>query len=80
RCGKAGPEQRLAVCDDVAGLSDMGEIPFNPDTTTGGTAEHISEFRYRAQISPSSVESRDWTFRTPGWPGYYSHEGESLNG
>ncbi|MCV5604900.1 contractile injection system protein, VgrG/Pvc8 family, partial [Escherichia coli] len=22
----------------------------------------------------------DYTFKTPGWPGYYSHDGESLNG
>ncbi|EIP3951767.1 type VI secretion system tip protein VgrG [Salmonella enterica] len=80
RCGKEGPEQRLAVCDDVAGLSDMGEIGFNPGTTTGGTTAYISDFRYRAQISPSSVESQDYTFRTPGWPGYYSHDGENLNG
>ncbi|EIZ8585509.1 type VI secretion system tip protein VgrG [Salmonella enterica subsp. enterica] len=80
RCGKEGPEQRLAVCDDVAGLSDVGEMPFNPNTTTGGTAEYISEFRYRAQISPSSVETQDYTFKTPGWPGYYNHYAESLNG
>ncbi|EAO2688011.1 type VI secretion system tip protein VgrG [Salmonella enterica] len=80
RCGKEGPEQRLAVCDDVAGLSDMGEMPFNPDTTTGGTTEYISEFRYRAQIGPSSVENQDYTFKTPGWPGYYNHAGENLNG
>ncbi|EAO2688016.1 type VI secretion system tip protein VgrG [Salmonella enterica] len=75
-----GPEQRLTLCDDVAGLSDMGEMPFNPNTTTGGTTEYISEFRYRAQIGPSSVENQDYTFKTPGWPGYYNHAGENLNG
>lgn len=80
RCGEEGPEQRLAVCDDVAGLSDAGEMPFNPNTTTGGTTEYISEFRYRAQIGPSTVESQDYTFKTPGWPGSYDHDGESLNG
>ncbi|EME8540168.1 type VI secretion system tip protein VgrG, partial [Salmonella enterica] len=80
RCGKEGPEQRLAVCDDVAGLTSAGTLGFNPDTTTGGTTAYISDFRYRAQISPSSVESQDYTFRTPGWPGYYSHDGDSLNG
>ncbi|EOF6573924.1 type VI secretion system tip protein TssI/VgrG, partial [Salmonella enterica] len=80
RCGKEGPEQRLAVCDDVAGLSDVGEMPFNPNTTTGGTTETISDFHYRAQIRPSSVETQDYTFKVPGWPGYYSHYGESLNG
>ncbi|MIG41001.1 type VI secretion system tip protein VgrG, partial [Salmonella enterica subsp. enterica] len=80
RCGKAGPEQKLAVCDDVAGLSKAGALAFNPDTTTGGTTEYISEFCYRAQISVASVETQDYTFKTPCWPGYYSHDGESLNG
>lgn len=80
RCGKTGPEQKLAVCDDVAGLSKAGALAFNPDTTTGGTTEYISEFCYRAQISVASVETQDYTFKTPGWPGYYSHDGESLNG
>ncbi|ELA4569060.1 type VI secretion system tip protein VgrG, partial [Salmonella enterica] len=80
RCGKEGPEQKLAVCDDVAGLTSAGTLGFNPGTTTGGTTAYISDFRYRAQISPSSVESQDYTFRTPGWPGYYSHDGENLNG
>ncbi|WP_240725796.1 type VI secretion system tip protein TssI/VgrG [Escherichia sp. E4694] len=80
RCGQKGPEQKLAVCDDVAGLTGMGALAFNPDTTTGGTTEYISEFRYRAQISVASVETQDYTFKTPGWPGYYSHDGESLNG
>ena len=37
RCGKEGPEQRLAVCDDVAGLTSAGTLAFNPDTTTGGS-------------------------------------------
>lgn len=60
-------------------MSDMGEIAFNPDTTTDRTTEYISDFRYRAQISPSAVESQDYTFKTPGWPGYYSHDGGSLN-
>lgn len=80
RHAKAGPEQKLALCDDVAGLSDAGEIGFNPNTTTGGTTEYISVFRYHAQIQPSSVESQDYTFKTPGWQGYFSHDGESLNG
>ncbi|HCM1918672.1 TPA: type VI secretion system tip protein VgrG [Salmonella enterica subsp. salamae serovar 28:r:e,n,z15] len=80
RCGKAGPEQRLAVCDDVAGLTSAGALAFNPNTTTGGSTECISDVHYRAKIRPSSVESRDWTFKTPGWPGYYSHDGENLNG
>ena len=80
RCAKEGAEQKLAVCDDVAGLTGMGALAFNPNTTTGGTTEYISEFRYRAQISVASVETQDYTFKVPGWPGYYSHAGESLNG
>ncbi|HAO0301351.1 TPA: type VI secretion system tip protein VgrG [Escherichia coli] len=80
RCGQEGPEQKLAVCDDVAGLTGMGTLAFNPNTTTGGTTEYISEFRYRAQISVASVETQDYTFKTLGWPGYYSHDGENLNG
>ncbi|EQB1641032.1 type VI secretion system tip protein VgrG, partial [Escherichia coli] len=80
RCSQDGPEQKLAVCDDVAGLTGMGALAFNPNTTTGGTTEYISDFRYRAQISVASVETQDYTFKTPGWPGYYSHDGESLNG
>ncbi|MDA3132347.1 type VI secretion system tip protein VgrG [Atlantibacter subterranea] len=80
RCGKEGPEQRLAVCDDVAGLTSAGTLAFNPDTTTGGSTEYISDFHYRARIRPSSVETQDYTFKTPGWPGYYGHDGENLNG
>ncbi|EKF4949574.1 type VI secretion system tip protein VgrG, partial [Salmonella enterica] len=80
RCGKAGPEQKLAVCDDVAGLTSAGTLGFNPDTTGGGTTEHISDFRYRAEVRPSSVDTQDYTFKVPGWPGYYSHDGENLNG
>ncbi|ECJ2427893.1 type VI secretion system tip protein VgrG [Salmonella enterica subsp. enterica serovar Victoria] len=80
RCGREGPEQRLAVCDDVAGLTSAGTLAFNPGTTTGGSTEYISDFHYRAQIRPSSVETQDYTFKTPGWPGHYRHDGERLNG
>ncbi|HAT3910494.1 TPA: type VI secretion system tip protein VgrG, partial [Citrobacter freundii] len=37
-------------------------------------------FRYRAQIRPSSVENQDYTFKVPGWPGYFSHHAKNLNG
>ncbi|EIQ4513160.1 type VI secretion system tip protein VgrG, partial [Salmonella enterica] len=80
RCGKEGAEQKLAVCDDVAGLTSAGTLAFNPDTGTGGSTEYISDFHYRAKIRPSSVETQDYTFKTPGWPGYYGHDGENLNG
>lgn len=74
-----GPDQKLVLCDDVAGVSTLGEMPFNPNTREVST-ECISEFRYRAQIRPSSVENQDYTFKTPGWPGYFSHHAPNLNG
>ncbi|WP_275430403.1 contractile injection system protein, VgrG/Pvc8 family, partial [Citrobacter freundii] len=55
-----GPDQKLVLCDDVAGVSTFGEMPFNPNTREATTA-CISAFRYRAQIRPSSVENQDYT-------------------
>ncbi|HBU8852178.1 type VI secretion system tip protein VgrG [Citrobacter sedlakii] len=75
-----GPEQKLVLCDDVAGVSSLGEIPFNPNTSTEVATECISSFRYRARTGPSSVETQDYTFKTPGWPGYYNRAAENLNG
>lgn len=74
-----GPDQQLVLCDDVAGVSRLGEMPFNPNPRETTTA-CISEFRYRAQIRPSSVENQDYTFKTPGWPAYFSHHAANLNG
>ncbi|HAT8004944.1 TPA: type VI secretion system tip protein VgrG [Citrobacter koseri] len=79
-CTPEGTEQKLVLCDDVAGVSSLGAMPFNPNTTAEASTEHISQFRYHAQIRPSSVETQDYTFKTPGWPGYYSRAGENLNG
>lgn len=75
-----GPEQKLVLCDDVAGVSTLGEMPFNPNTDTEVSTMCISSFRYRARTGPSSVETQDYTFKTPGWPGYYNHAAENLNG
>ncbi|AMH18765.1 type VI secretion system tip protein VgrG [Hafnia paralvei] len=75
-----GPEQKLVLCDDVAGVSTLGEMPFNPNTDTDVSTMCISSFRYRARTGPSSVETQDYTFKTPGWPGYYNHAAENLNG
>ncbi|WP_433914328.1 hypothetical protein, partial [Escherichia coli] len=36
------PEQKLTLCDDVAGLSQAGELPFNPDTSAGAETECVS--------------------------------------
>ncbi|MDE9618712.1 type VI secretion system Vgr family protein [Citrobacter portucalensis] len=73
------PDQKLVLCDDVAGISTLGSLPFNPNTREVST-ECISEFHYRAQVRPSSVENQDYTFKTPGWPGYFSHHAPNLNG
>ncbi|MBE0002798.1 type VI secretion system tip protein VgrG, partial [Escherichia coli] len=74
------PEQKLTLCDDVAGLSQAGEFPFNPDTSAGAETECVSMFRYEAHVRPSSVQSQDYTFKVPDWPGMYEQQGESLNG
>ncbi|EDX3117307.1 type VI secretion system tip protein VgrG, partial [Salmonella enterica subsp. enterica serovar Mississippi] len=75
-----GAEQTLTLCDDVAGLSDAGEFPFNPDESSGAETARVSTFRYEAQVRPSSVQSQDYTFKVPDWPGQYEQEGENLNG
>ncbi|WBM68868.1 type VI secretion system tip protein VgrG [Buttiauxella sp. WJP83] len=75
-----GAEQKLVLTDDVAGISGQATLPFNPNITTGVTTECISQFRYHAQIRPSSVETQDYTFKTPAWAAYYNRAGENLNG
>ena len=74
-------DQKLVLTDNVAGASALkAPLPFNPNISTEVSVEYISQFRYHAQIRPSSVETQDYTFKTPGWPGYYEHDGEHLNG
>ncbi|MDO1846244.1 type VI secretion system tip protein TssI/VgrG, partial [Escherichia coli] len=63
-----------------AGLSQAGEFPFNPDTSAGAETECVSMFRYEAHVRPSSVQSQDYTFKVPDWPGMYEQQGENLNG
>ncbi|MFS3823605.1 contractile injection system protein, VgrG/Pvc8 family, partial [Citrobacter freundii] len=75
-----GTEQKLVLCDDVAGVSTLRSLPFNPNTGSEVSTECVSEFRYRAQVRPSSVENQDYTFKTPGWPGWFSHQATNLNG
>ncbi|EKW1657241.1 type VI secretion system tip protein TssI/VgrG [Citrobacter freundii] len=75
-----GQDQKLTLCDDVAGLSQIEDaITFNPNTTTEVTTECISAFHYEANVRSSSVLSKDYTFKTPGWEGKYSQQGENLN-
>ncbi|EPQ7684624.1 type VI secretion system tip protein TssI/VgrG, partial [Escherichia coli] len=35
---------------------------------------------YEAHVRPSSVQSQDYTFKVPDWPGMYEQQGENLNG
>ncbi|WP_139535854.1 type VI secretion system tip protein TssI/VgrG, partial [Escherichia coli] len=52
----------------------------NPDTSAGAETECVSMFRYEAYVRPSSVQSQDYTFKVPDWPGMYEQQGENLNG
>ncbi|MEX5648055.1 type VI secretion system tip protein TssI/VgrG, partial [Escherichia coli] len=36
----------------------------------------ISQFRYSRKILPSSVVTKDYTFKRPGWPGRFDQEGQ----
>ncbi|ENA5992625.1 type VI secretion system tip protein VgrG, partial [Escherichia coli] len=51
-----------------------------PDTSAGAETECVSMFRYEAHVRPSSVQSQDYTFKVPDWPGMYEQQGENLNG
>ncbi|EGK4217697.1 type VI secretion system tip protein TssI/VgrG, partial [Escherichia coli] len=48
----------------------------NPNTRTEVSTLCISQFRYSAQIRPSSVVTKDYTFKRPGWPGRFDQEGQ----
>ncbi|MDK7617542.1 type VI secretion system tip protein TssI/VgrG, partial [Escherichia coli] len=48
--------------------------------SAGAETECVSMFRYEAHVRPSSVQSQDYTFKVPDWPGMYEQQGESLNG
>ncbi|EEW7864751.1 type VI secretion system tip protein TssI/VgrG, partial [Escherichia coli] len=52
------------------------EIPWNPNTRTEVSTLCISQFRYSAQIRPSSVVTKDYTFKRPGWAGRFEQEGQ----
>lgn len=74
------PSQKLMLCDDISGLTLIKEaITFNPNANTGVTTECISKFHYGASVRPSSILSKDYTFKTPGWEGKFNHQGENLN-
>ncbi|HAM2681760.1 TPA: type VI secretion system tip protein VgrG, partial [Escherichia coli] len=60
-------DQSLVLCDTVRHLPESFEIPWNPNTRTEVSTLCISQFRYSAQIRPSSVVTKDYTFKRPGW-------------
>uniref|UniRef100_UPI000E1E2907 type VI secretion system tip protein TssI/VgrG n=2 Tax=Escherichia coli TaxID=562 RepID=UPI000E1E2907 len=57
-------------------LPESFEIPWNPNTRTEVSTLCISQFRYSAQIRPSSVVTKDYTFKRPGWAGRFDQEGQ----
>ncbi|OYL86715.1 type VI secretion protein Vgr [Shigella sonnei] len=57
-------------------MPESFEIPWNPNTRTEVSTLCISQFRYSAQIRPSSVVTKDYTFKRPGWPGRFDQEGQ----
>ncbi|EES1653317.1 type VI secretion system tip protein TssI/VgrG, partial [Escherichia coli] len=63
-------------CDTVRYLPESFEIPWNPNTRTEVSTLCISQFRYSAQIRPSSVVTKDYTFKRPGWAGRFDQEGQ----
>ncbi|EOT4248035.1 type VI secretion system tip protein TssI/VgrG [Escherichia coli] len=69
-------DQSLVLCDTVRYLPESFEIPWNPNTRTEVSTLCISQFRYSAQIRPSSVVTKDDTFKRPGWAGRFDQEGQ----
>ena len=69
-------DQSLVLCDTVRHLPESFEIPWNPNTRTEVSTLCISQFRYSAQIRPSSVVTKDYTFKRPGWTGRFEQEGQ----
>ncbi len=69
------PEQKLTLCDDVAGLSQAGGLPFNPDTSAGAEKGGGRMFRYEGPVRPASVQSQDFTVKMPRLPGMYAPQG-----
>lgn len=65
------------MCDTVNFLPDAFDIPWNPNTATDVSTPCISQFRYSAQIRPSSMITKDYTFKRPGWAGRYDQAGEN---
>ncbi|MFJ2974299.1 type VI secretion system tip protein VgrG [Kluyvera sp. NPDC087067] len=69
-------DQSLVLCDTVRFLPEAFDIPWNPNTRSEVSTPCISQFRHSAQIRPSSVIGKDYTFKRPGWAGRFEHQGE----
>lgn len=72
-------KSQLTLTDDVLSVQEVDVLPFNPNSVSTDTA-CISEIRYRAQIRPSSVSTKDYTFECPIWSASYEKHGDLLNG
>ena len=73
-------EQKITLCDNVEGLNQIKDaLPFISLSSTENVNECISEFHYEANVRPSSVLSKDYTFKAPGWSGQCIQKGEHLN-
>lgn len=70
-----GESQWLIFSDDAAHLPPPLEMAFNPNLSSGVTDECISQINHTVQIRPSSVVSKDYTFKRPGWQGQFKEEG-----
>ncbi|QLR77509.1 type VI secretion system tip protein VgrG [Citrobacter freundii] len=70
-------DQSLVLCDTVRFLPEAFEIPWNPNTRTEVSMPCISQFRHSAQIRPSSVIGKDYTFKRPGWAGRFEQQGQN---
>ncbi|MDM2872431.1 type VI secretion system tip protein VgrG, partial [Citrobacter sp. Cpo069] len=70
-------DQSLVLCDTVRFLPEVFDIPWNPNTRTEVSTPCISQFRHSAQIRPSSVIGKDYTFKRPGWAGRFEQQGQN---
>lgn len=70
-------DQSLVLCDTVRFLPEAFGIQWNPNTRTEVSTPCISQFRHSAQIRPSSVIGKDYTFKRPGWAGRFEQQGQN---
>lgn len=76
---ESGGAQQLILCDSAESLPDSESLNYNPSPGEETTLYHVTQFRRSAQIRPASVTTQDYTFKSPSWPGSFSHEGDSLD-